>query len=231
MLSASEFRILFHLCDCHNPSAGCFPTQAYLIDAAGVSNGTLNAALKSMEVKGLIKRHRTFDNETKRRRPTRYMLGFEIDPAQDPTPKSGDGSGGSDGGSRGAKPSPKSGDGSGASKGGKKGSTRLRPAGDGAISNLTPKPSPISPRTHLQPTGEVTCKEPVNNQRVGARPLFFTADEHSDARDIVKAFEAGKLDDPSAVSARMIDCILVGRLITEDQAEALGWITRRAANG
>ena len=44
-LSSSEFRVLFFLCDCHNPSLGCFPTQAYLIDVCGISNGTLNNAL------------------------------------------------------------------------------------------------------------------------------------------------------------------------------------------
>ena len=44
--SASEFRVFLHLCDCHNLSEECFPTQAYLIRKAGVSNGTLNSALR-----------------------------------------------------------------------------------------------------------------------------------------------------------------------------------------
>ncbi|MZR15045.1 MarR family transcriptional regulator [Maritimibacter sp. DP07] len=87
-LSASEFRVLFHLCDCHNPSHGCFPTQAYLIERAGVSNGTLNTALRSMEDRGLIQRKRRYDDKEKKRLPTRYVLGFER--TTDHTPNSGD---------------------------------------------------------------------------------------------------------------------------------------------
>lgn len=37
-ISASEFRGLFHLCDCHNPSQGRFPTQAYLLEANQVAD-------------------------------------------------------------------------------------------------------------------------------------------------------------------------------------------------
>lgn len=28
-MTHGEFRVLFHLCDCHNPSQGCFPSQVY----------------------------------------------------------------------------------------------------------------------------------------------------------------------------------------------------------
>ena len=41
LLGHSEFRVLFHLCDCHNPSQGCFPTQSYLMAQTGASNGTI----------------------------------------------------------------------------------------------------------------------------------------------------------------------------------------------
>lgn len=139
-LGHSEFRVLFHLCDCHNPAGGCFPTQAYLLDKAGVSNGTLNNVLKSLEQKGLIQRKRVWDNRTKKQKPTRYILGFEIPDAQEPSPKNGDGKRG--------EPSPKN--------------------GDGADSNLDHEPSPTQTTSRLQPTGEGTCKEPVNN-RAGRR--------------------------------------------------------------
>lgn len=86
-LSASEFRVLFHLCDCHNPANGCFPTQAYLKDRANVSNGTLNNALRALEEKGIIRRQKRYDNVQKRSLPTRYLLGYEFDENQ--TPKNG----------------------------------------------------------------------------------------------------------------------------------------------
>lgn len=89
MVTASEFRILFHLCDCHNPAKGCYPTQAYLRDRANVSNGTVNSALRSLEDKGLITRRRQYDDKRKKALPTRYYLGFEIGEA-DHTPNSGD---------------------------------------------------------------------------------------------------------------------------------------------
>lgn len=91
LIGASEFRVLFHLCDCHNPSQGCFPTQGYLMSVTGVSNGTLNNALRAMEQKGLIRRHRTFDSKSRRQKPTRYVLGFELPKPQEPSPEYGDG--------------------------------------------------------------------------------------------------------------------------------------------
>ena len=118
-LSASEFRVLFHLCDCHNASAGCFPSQAYLIDRTGASNGTVNNALNALEQKGLIQRHRSRDGKTKRQRPTRYILGFEITKPQEPSPISGDGAVSNFR----ADPSPIS------------GPTRLQPTGEEPVSN------------------------------------------------------------------------------------------------
>ncbi|MEW9920017.1 helix-turn-helix domain-containing protein [Marimonas sp. MJW-29] len=87
-LTASEFRVLFYLCDCHNPSQGCFPTQAFLMHKTGVSNGTLNNALKSLEAKGIIVRRSRYDNVAKKRLPTRYLLGFELEANH--TPDSGE---------------------------------------------------------------------------------------------------------------------------------------------
>lgn len=114
IVSASEFRVLFHLCDCHNPSKGCFPSQEYLRRHAAVSNGTVNNALNSLEEKGLLERVKRFDEKTRRQRSTHYILGFEIERSQAPTPNIGDGAvSKSD-----AEPSPKN------------GQSRLQPIGD-----------------------------------------------------------------------------------------------------
>lgn len=86
-LSASEFRVLFHLCDCHNPSRGCFPTQAYLMEKCECASSTVNLALKGLEDRGLLRREVRFDEVTKKRKSTLYILGFEMDL----TPKIGDG--------------------------------------------------------------------------------------------------------------------------------------------
>lgn len=132
-MTNSEFRVLFHLCYCHNPSKGCFPTQDYLRLKAGVSNGTLNNALRDLETKGLIARHRTWDNRTQRQRPTRYLLGFEMQDAGGSVPENGDGG--------------RRREGSG--------------IGDGADSNLNHDPTPVSPTSRLQPVGERIGKESV----------------------------------------------------------------------
>lgn len=136
-LGHSEFRVLFHLCDCHHPANGCFPSQAYLIANSGASNGTVNNVLNSLEAKGLIQRHRTRDGKSKRQKPTRYILGFEIKKPQEPTPNSGDG--------KDRKPTPNS--------------------GDGAVSNPEADPSPTQRPSRLQPTGEEPVSKPVNNLR------------------------------------------------------------------
>lgn len=173
LIGSSEFRVLFHLCDCHNPSQGCFPTQAYLLDACGVSNGTLNNALNALQSKGLILRHRAWDGRTKRQKPTRYTLGFEIDATQKPSPITG----------------------------------------DGADSSLGGDPSPTSGPTRLQPTGEVTCKEPVNNLRAtGARP--FTSAERYAAKDVVSAISAGTFSRSQFVPARVRQLIIDEEMIT-----------------
>ncbi len=90
-MTHGEFRVLFHLCDCHNASMGCFPKQTYLRDHTGLSNGGLNKALGELERKGLIRRKQERDERTNRQKPTRYVLGFELSDAPDPTPLSGAG--------------------------------------------------------------------------------------------------------------------------------------------
>lgn len=138
-LGHSEFRVLFHLCDCHNPSQGCFPTQAYLLEVTGLANSTLNVALGNMEKRGLIERRRGYDREKKRSLPTRYILGFEIKRTQGQTPETGD--------SKEAGQTPET--------------------GGRADSDLPPDQTPISGQSRLRHTGEKPVKEPVKN-RAGA---------------------------------------------------------------
>lgn len=90
-LTHGEFRVLFHLCDCHNPAHGCFPKQALLMVVTGLSKSGLNKALGSLAEKGLLERHASRDPRTNRQNPTRYILGFEMEETQGPGPLSGPG--------------------------------------------------------------------------------------------------------------------------------------------
>lgn len=90
-LTHGEFRVLFHLCDCHNPAHGCFPKQAHLMAVTGLSKSGLNKALGALVEKGLLERHASRDPRTNRQNPTRYILGFEILEPQEPGPLSGPG--------------------------------------------------------------------------------------------------------------------------------------------
>lgn len=139
-ITHGEFRILFHLCDCHNPSAGCFPSQAYLRNASGGSNGGVNKWLLGLEDKGFIKRELDFDPKTRKRKPTQYTLGFEMEPC----PKSGHGSGAkpkltSGNATVSVEPCPNSGHGSDEFSG--RNPTPL--SGDGANSTFEAKPTPL----------------------------------------------------------------------------------------
>lgn len=91
-LSGSEFRVLFHLCDAHNSKreaeTACFPSQERLREATGLSNGGLNNALNSLEAAGFIMRiRRTVPGSAVQR--TYYILGFDLAPPQEQTPKNG----------------------------------------------------------------------------------------------------------------------------------------------
>lgn len=91
LLKDSDFRVLFHLCDAHNskrdPQTACFPGQALLREATGLSNGGLNNALNRIEGAGLMRRRRT-RNLDGTKGPTYYILGCDFDKAQ-PTPQNG----------------------------------------------------------------------------------------------------------------------------------------------
>jgi len=193
-LGNSEFRVLFHLCDCHNPSRGCFPTQEYLKEATGVSNGTLNNALNGLEAKKLIARHRSFDNKTRRQRPTRYLLGFELPKEGEPSPEFGDGPGGD--------PTPETGDGTGQKPSPK--------TGDGAVSNLGGEPSPTFGASRLQPAGEEPVKEPVKNHAMGQR---FCEKTRKAARFWAERISENGFVSPNAISDEVAACMVAEKLI------------------
>jgi hypothetical protein len=186
MMSHSEFRVLFHLCDCHNPAQGCFPTQSYLLHNSGVSNGTLNNALNGLERKGLIARQRSWNGKTHRQQPTRYILGFEMETAREPSPENGDG--------------PRA--------------SRLQPVGDGAVSNLGGEPSPIQGVSRLQPTGDITCKEPVKN--LGARKIDEIAEFWS------MPIKDGKTVPVSAINITVATRMLELGLVSEGDLKSQG---------
>lgn len=78
-LKPSAKLVLLALADCHNPSYGCFPSQAFLADACEINRDTVNVQLNLLEERGLIRRVRRYDAVTKRQRPTCYKLAFEED--------------------------------------------------------------------------------------------------------------------------------------------------------
>ncbi len=71
--------VLWQLCDHHNDELGCFPSQKTLAEECEISRSTLNLHLDELEARGLIKRVSEVDERTKRQRPTRYILEFEMD--------------------------------------------------------------------------------------------------------------------------------------------------------
>lgn len=71
--------VLLVLADCHNPSNGCYPTQAFLAESCEMSRDSVNVQLAQLEDMGLIRRIRSVDPVSKRQRPTRYKLAFEAD--------------------------------------------------------------------------------------------------------------------------------------------------------
>lgn len=144
-MTNAEFRVLFVLCDCHNPSQGCFPKQEYLQAKTGRGNSSVNAALNGLEEKGLIRRQKRNSEKTGRRESTHYILGFEMKGQQEPTPHSGDGNKRTKT-EQTSSPTPNS--------------------GDGSISGFQVDPSPVFGPNHLLKTGvghikEEPVKEPV----------------------------------------------------------------------
>lgn len=101
-LKPATWRVLAMLADRHNPDYGCFPSQQQLAVDAEMSVSSLNDHLAKLDEIGLIRRVRRINPDTRKQMSTRYILGFEPDFPQEPTPKFGDG--------KGPEPSPKNGD-------------------------------------------------------------------------------------------------------------------------
>lgn len=150
-ISASAFRVLFHLCDAHNsqrdPETACFPSQEKLREATGLSNGGLNNALNALERANLIRRRRT-RNADGTRGPTYYILGCDVDLTKAPPPQNGDG-----------EKARKSCDQDVEAEGKKSAS----------ISKSRAKPSPNRGLNHLHLGGDEPVKEPVKKEPVIAR--------------------------------------------------------------
>ena len=236
-IGASEFRVLFHLCDCHNVARGCFPTQSYLIGKTGASNGTVNNALNALEAKGLIRRHRERDKLSKRLKPTRYILAFEMG---EPSPNTGDGHGpdrsAHSGGGQWDKasatseerhepdPSPNSGDGCQAEPAPAAGDkNRVEPSpksGEGAVSNVKGEPSPIQRPNRLQPAGEKPVKNPERTRaRVRTAP-FYGAKVDQAATMWAGWIREGKYIPPTAITASMAARMLAMKLVTQGELRA-----------
>lgn len=90
-LSPATKIVLWHLADRHNPDHGCFPEQARLAADCEMSRSSLNNHLNALEERGLIRRIRRVDPTSHKQMSTRYILGFEEDFTQRPSPNSGHG--------------------------------------------------------------------------------------------------------------------------------------------
>ena len=81
--------VLWHLCDRHTLGSGCFPSQEQLTADAEISRASLNIQLRRLEEAGLIRRQRRPGRGPTPWKSTRYILGFEADFPQKPSPDSG----------------------------------------------------------------------------------------------------------------------------------------------
>lgn len=82
--------VLWHLADRHNPDHGCFPSQARLANDCEMSRSSVNNQLAKLEAAGLIRRQQR-RGDGARQMSTRYILGFEMAEAQEPSPDIGHG--------------------------------------------------------------------------------------------------------------------------------------------
>lgn len=79
--------ILWHLADCHNGhTSRCDPSQARMAYDCEISPSTLNEHLKILEERGLIRRVKRFNNDTKQQQTTFYILGFDMPDLQNAAP-------------------------------------------------------------------------------------------------------------------------------------------------
>lgn len=91
-LKPATWRVLVQLADRHNKDTGrCDPSQAQLAEDCEISISTLNVHLEILEGRGLIRRIRRSNKATGHQERTYYILGFDSDTPQAPTPETGDG--------------------------------------------------------------------------------------------------------------------------------------------
>jgi DNA-binding transcriptional ArsR family regulator len=203
--------VLWHLADCHNPAQGCFPAQAYLADVCEMSRSTLNEHLNLLEERGLIKRVRTIDGETKRRRPTRYLLAFETENSmsenrtrtQDADAVTQDVVGDVSGNRtwKAKKPCPEI------------GKTHVRKSDN----NLVNKPV-------KRARAQAPAREGARERTCEGRPerMFFTADERFEASQVAEFIRDGRRVQIERVPKRVLRCLLAERMIDDATAQSLG---------
>lgn len=195
-INASAFRVLFHLCDAHNstrsPETACFPSQDFLRQATGLSNGGLNNAINSIEKAGLLRRRRT-RNADGTKGPTFYILGCD-EPGDTPSPQNGGGD-----------------EAEGAGKKARK-SAVDKPA---ANSNLEGKPSPIRGASQLHASGDKPVRDPLKEPRARRAPS-------SPVQNRASLILSGKRFLCTSISANAArECIEAG-LVTAEQCRRAG---------
>lgn len=74
-MKPSEWAVLIILADCHNPVAGCFPSQDYICRRTNLSERAVREQLARLTTRGLIVA--TPARENGKRGSNRYVLAFE----------------------------------------------------------------------------------------------------------------------------------------------------------
>lgn len=210
-LTHGAFRVLFHLCDCHNAAHGCFPSQRYLAEKSGLSHSGVNKVLAGLEAAGLITRHRSVDPATRRQRPTRYMLAFEVGFK----PRGGDEPEGGPADGDGPEPCPLSGHGKAAKPG--------PLSGHGAVSTFGQKPCPLSGKSRVHRGGHKPVKEPVREPRGPAGGVSQNPMVAASAQRLVKDFRAGRPDAIRDAKPWERAHIEAAQLLTLDELQTIGW--------
>ena len=188
----------------------CFPRQTLLIAKTGLSNGTVNTALRELEERGYVQRHRSVD-EQHRKRPTQYDLLFDAIAKAAAKARSTSGT-------PETAPTPK------------KGTVHQQSTGDGANSKSAAVPSPAQTENQLQPTGDKPVNKSKNNLR-GHAPAHDGAREAAPASqpslDDRARFWAKPIRDGKHVASSAISVSLAGRmlelgLVKPDQLRSAG---------
>ncbi len=200
-MTHGAFRVMFHLCDAHNskrpPETACFPSQALLMKATGLSSSGLNKVLNKLEADGFLRRRRT-RNADGTQGPTYYILGCDFEEAQ-PAPLSGDGSKGEQTGD------PEAGRGA------------VSDAGEpvdksGADSTRGRKPTPLKRTSRLHHGGDKPVIEPLKEpQPTNSSPVAAAA-------NLIKS---GKPFLCTRVSAHMARQCIEANLVTLDEVRAV----------